>query len=318
MTRENGADGRIWIRQHVAPPAPIDTVIFDVDGVLWDTGDSFDTAVRETVDYFLRRYLGGENPYPVTTEELRIFRRAGGLNNDWDMTYTLIATRLAGRADIEQLAAESQGRGRPWAGSLLSGEPAVDYDTVVRIFNEIYWGSADFQRAYNEAPGYLADAPGCWHRETQLLPPTLIDDLRAAGVRHLGVATGRNQIELSTVLESSGLHQHIPDDAIITGDVLAKPDGRVLDRILANLAQLAASAGQAPPGAALFLGDTKDDLDAVLNYRKVTGEKARWIGAVAVVQPEEASFFQQAGSDAIIDHVALLPDLIDRVNVNRK
>jgi len=314
--KQNGVDRTIWIREHVAPPAPIDTVIFDVDGVLWDTGDSFDTAVRETVDYFLCRYLGRENPYPITAEELRAFRRAGGLNNDWDMTYTLIATRLAGRADIEQAAAESGGRGRAWAEELLPADPAVDYATVVRIFNEIYWGSADFLRAFGEPPHHVSDAPGCWHRETQLLPPTLIDDLRAAGVRHLGVATGRNQIELATVFESSGLHHHIPAEAVITGDVMAKPDGRVLDHVLVNLAQLATSAGAPLPGAALFLGDTKDDLDAVLNYRKVTGADARWIGAVAVVQREEEPFFQQAGSDAVINHVALLPELIDRVNKN--
>lgn len=308
--QQNGFDRTIWVKESSPPAIPIDTVIFDVDGVLWDTGDSFDTAVQQTVEYFLRHRFGRENERPVTTEELRSFRRAGGLNNDWDMTYTLLATRLAGRDDVAQAAAESGGRGRAWAETLVPSGLTIDYAQIVRVFDEIYWGAADYARCFGEPPCYVTDAPGCWHREQQLLPETLLDDLRRLGIRHFGIATGRNQVELSTVLESSGLHQQIPAEAIITSEILAKPDGRVLDWVLARLDQVASDAGSLPPGAALFCGDTKDDLDAVLNYRALAGAHARWIGAVAVVRPEEAAFFQRSGSDAVINHIDQLPALV--------
>jgi phosphoglycolate phosphatase-like HAD superfamily hydrolase len=169
-------------------------------------------------------------------------------------------------------------------------------------------------RCFGEDPRYVADAPGCWHREEQLLPVTLFDDLRSLGVHHFGIATGRSEFELATVLESSGLGQHIPVDAMLTGDVLAKPDGRVLDRVLSSLDGLASQAGRSQPGASLFCGDTKDDLDAVLNYRALKGNNARWIGAVAVVRPEEEEFFRRTGSDAVINHIADLPALIESFN----
>lgn len=306
----------MWTNSSVAVPAPIDTIIFDVDGVLWDTADSFDTAVQQTVDYFLTRQFGRPLLRPVTTEELRAFRRAGGLNNDWDMTYTLIATRLAGLDDFEQMAAASGGRGRAWAQTLLPQGTLIDYQQIVRVFDEIYWGAADFLRCFGENPRYVIDAPGCWHREEQLLPHTLLDDLRNLGVHHFGIATGRSRVELATVLESSGLDQHIPMEAMLTGDDLTKPDGRVLDRVLGSLDGLATRVGRSQPGATLFCGDTKDDLDAVLNYRALKGNDARWIGAVAVVRPEEEEFFRRTGSDAVINHIADLPALVE--NFNRK
>ncbi len=126
-----------WIRPQVTPPTPIDTIIFDVDGVLWDTADSFDTAVDVTVDYVLRHWFGRDNVRPVTTDELRTFRLAGGLNSDWDMSYTLIATRLAGRADFVADATESGGRGRTWAERVLPAEFELDYERLVRLFNEV-------------------------------------------------------------------------------------------------------------------------------------------------------------------------------------
>ena len=67
--QQNGFDRTIWVKESSPPAIPIDTVIFDVDGVLWDTGDSFDTAVQQTVEYFLRHRFGRENERPVTTEQ---------------------------------------------------------------------------------------------------------------------------------------------------------------------------------------------------------------------------------------------------------
>ena len=76
----------------------------------------------------------------------------------------------------------------------------LDYGRIVRIFNEIYWGAADFARCFGESPRYVTGAAGCWQREKQLLPESLLADLRALDVRHFGIATGRSQVELATVL----------------------------------------------------------------------------------------------------------------------
>ncbi len=77
----------------------------------------------------------------------------------------------------------------------------------------------------------------------------------------------------------------------------------------------AAESGQPPIRTALFCGDTMDDLQAVVNYRSLAhAETPVWVGAVAVVKAEDFAFFQQAGSDAAVTHVAQLPQIVDTVN----
>ncbi len=290
----------------------MDTVIFDVDGVLWDTGDSFDRAVAQVVDHVARHWFGMDPVPPVTREELRIFRRAGGLNNDWDMAYTLVALRLAGCHDPEQAAAESQGRGRAWAQELLPPGISLDYGRLVRLFNEVYWGHRDFRRLFGVVPCHVPDAPGTWHRERPLFSPDLFDRLRSRGIRHFGLATGRNRMELSTVLEASGLARLLAEEACITADVLQKPDGRVLVAALEGLSRVARVRGHPPPRAAIYCGDTADDVAVVHNYRDLAPAGAPPIHSVAVVSQEEADFFRDLGADAVIGHVDELPALLDR------
>ncbi len=118
-------DSTLWIRPTLTPPGPVDAVIFDVDGVLFETSGSFDAAVKATTRDVLTQIYGMTDPCPVTEAELRVFRKAGGLNNDWDMAYVLIALRLAGRAntpkELAAAAAESGGRGRDWAARSCPG-----------------------------------------------------------------------------------------------------------------------------------------------------------------------------------------------------
>ncbi len=305
----------IWIAPDLIPPAPIDAIIFDVDGVLWHTGGSYDEAARRTVQFILQTDYGVDAPVPVTDNELRQFRMAGGFNNDWDLSYAAIAVRLAGYADPSAVAAESGGHGRQWADSILPPGVKLDWERVRWVFDEIYWGEEMFRRLFHRPPETIRGAPGTWHREERLLPLDLLGRLRQMGVRHFGIATGRNRNELTTVFERSDLSQEIPATAIVTADELAKPDGRVLKMVLAGFAGTDATPGS-PPRAALFCGDTRDDLLAVLNYRKLTAqESARtWIGAVAVIPEEQDAFYQQAGSDAGIRHVAQLPALVEVLN----
>ncbi len=177
----------------------------------------------------------------MTEPELRVFRKAGGLNNDWDMAYTLIALRLAGRANSQKelaaAAAESGGRGRAWAAEILPRRVRLDYDLVVQIFNEYYWGAEQFERVFDLPARIEPPQPGLWQREVQLLPADLPERLRAAGVRAFGIATGRTQDELNLVFTPAGLDQFIPPAHIVTADTLSKPDGRVLERVLAAMQQ---------------------------------------------------------------------------------
>jgi HAD superfamily phosphatase len=81
-----------------------DVIVFDMDGVLVEVGESYREAIRETVYHFT-----GEM---VSNDLIQDFKSAGGWNNDWLLSQRLISDR---------------GKN-------------IDYGVVVAEFNRIFLG----------------------------------------------------------------------------------------------------------------------------------------------------------------------------------
>ncbi len=84
-------------------PRP-DVIVFDMDGVLVEVGESYREAIRETVLHFT-----GET---VSHDLIQDFKNQGGWNNDWLLSHRLIADRGA----------------------------KVEYADIVEYFNRIFLG----------------------------------------------------------------------------------------------------------------------------------------------------------------------------------
>ena len=69
----------------MSPNYPPDVIVFDMDGVLVEVGQSYREAIRETVLHFT-----GEL---ITHDEIQNFKNAGGWNNDWLLSQRLILNR---------------------------------------------------------------------------------------------------------------------------------------------------------------------------------------------------------------------------------
>lgn len=83
---------------------PRDLIIFDMDGVMVDTGNSYRLAIRGTYEAFSGKTL--------TPETVQAAKNRGGLNNDWDLTYYLL---------------EKDGI-------------SVTFNEIIDKFQELYWG----------------------------------------------------------------------------------------------------------------------------------------------------------------------------------
>lgn len=59
-----------------------DLIIFDMDGVLIDTSNSYRLAIKETYQYFSGK--------PLLKQSIQDAKNIGGLNNDWDLTLYLL------------------------------------------------------------------------------------------------------------------------------------------------------------------------------------------------------------------------------------
>jgi HAD superfamily hydrolase (TIGR01548 family) len=86
-----------WPIMKYPSPAPLDILVFDMDGVLIDVSESYRKTIAKTVQTYLETCLGfkkGSVPL-ITGEHIASFKVAGGFNNDWDLTCGLLLFLLS-------------------------------------------------------------------------------------------------------------------------------------------------------------------------------------------------------------------------------
>lgn len=308
----------IWQRPDLRFPEPFDSIFFDVDGILIRTTASFhatDIAVTEYVVEQIhgldwKKGEGQERASLVTLHDVDLFKQAGGYNNDWDMCYLLASlstarlrewrgTPLAERTTQEwaalSRAANLQGRGgRQWVEDTLPASARLDYGVIGDLYHEFYWGATEIRKRFGHEPRYLPDAKGLVHLEEFLYTSEFPRRLREAGIRHLGMITGRVGPEVDSALERieaySGERWW---DVVIPAHVCAKPNPQAL--------RMAIDAVGARGG--LYIGDTADDHDLVRNYRATHSDDEPHILAAMIVNPSEVELYQQRGVDFIVGSV---------------
>ena len=90
----------------------VDVIVFDCDGVLLDVRESYGKAVAWVTSFLVEAFTGVKLPETLFDERLSFaYKRTGGMNNDWDLTYALVMKVLASSPDaseIDELARRSQ------------------------------------------------------------------------------------------------------------------------------------------------------------------------------------------------------------------
>jgi HAD superfamily phosphatase len=317
-----------WKRPDLQFPTPFNTILFDVDGVLIKTIDSFHATDIATAEYVAGTIHGldwgrREGKTLVTHEDVIAFKQAGGYNNDWDMCYLLATlctarlrewkgTPLAERS-IEEWAALSrvanvEGHGgMEWVREVTPTSAQLDYNTIGDIYHEFYWGAAEIKKRFGYTPRYLLDFPGFVRNEEMNFPPDFFTNLRDEGIAYLGLITGRVGPEVDIALEMMEAHTGTRWwDVVISADICPKPDAHAL--------QLAITGIRGEVGGGLYIGDTGDDLDLVLNYRALKKESEPGMLAVMLVHEHEMATYQKRGADFIVgsvmDVTRCLPDSV--------
>lgn len=305
----------IWRRPDLRLPTPFDTIFFDIDGILIKTTESFRAADVAVAEYVAGSVFGldwgqREGKRLITLEDVNAFKQAGGYNNDWDMCYLLASlatarlrewkgTPLAARSSEEwaalSRAANLEGHGgAAWVDEVIPASARLDYSLIGGLYHEYYWGAEEYEKRFGIPPRYLPDAPGFVHRETMLFSPDLPTRLRDAGIRHMGMITGRVGPEVDIALER--LEAYCGSrwwDVVISAEQSPKPDPRAL--------QLAIDAVRTRGG--LYIGDTADDHDLVINYSAIRKSSDPEILAAMLVHEDEIALYRARGADIIVSHV---------------
>lgn len=314
----------LWQRPDLQFPQPFDTIFFDVDGILIKTTNSFHATDIEVAEYVVSKIHGldweqNSGQPLVTIQDVDLFKQAGGYNNDWDMCYLLASlftarlrewkgTPLAERstmewAELERIANLQGHGGREWVDTVIPASARYDYASIGDLYHEYYWGAEETRKRFGHEPRYLPNAEGLVHNEEMLYAPDFPRRLRAAGIQHLGMITGRVGPEVDSALERMEAYSGERWwDVVISADECPKPDPQAL--------RMAIAATKTRGG--LYIGDTADDCDLVLNYYadKRAGEPE--ILSAMLVPQEEIELYKARGSDLIVNLVEALLECLPK------
>jgi HAD superfamily hydrolase (TIGR01548 family) len=274
----------------------VDTVVVDVDGVLVDVHESFREAVRETV-VGTQRALGVVQPWHPTHDDIAVFKRAGGFNDDIDLSIALAAIGAAGRsADAAHIAraAEHNGGGLPALRIVAPELPRIKGREVLRIFDELYWGSGAGERA-DPVPA----SDGLINRERPLVDAAYPQALRDSGARSLALVSGRTPRELAAALQHIGWSR---DElcAVVTGDMVRKPDPACLDAVVQACAAT----------SIVYVGDVRDDWELVRRWREERPASSAPARCILVGNDEEMERYRPLGVDATVRATVDVPAIL--------
>ncbi|MDW8365774.1 MAG: hypothetical protein RMK49_08035 [Abditibacteriales bacterium] len=299
----------------------VEAVLLDVDGVIVNVAETFRVVVCEAAQFYCEQFLGFERDgrliYP---SEVELFKRAGGFNNDWDVTLAVVLLAIAKSLRYET---KNPRRLREWAPTLeeftdeiarrggglsvaeayvleyldsptLRRELSLQWNqrTIVQIFQEIYAGNQYCKRLYGFDPEHV-QSEGYVDKERVLLNPRLIPP----SVK-LGVLTGRTLEETRLVLQRADLTDLIPEGHWVThDDGVQKPDGRAL-ALLAERLRFR---------LAIYVGDTLDDWRTVCRYRELRGAgRSKVIGCLVLTGAAGAqnqTLFLEQGAEIVAPDV---------------
>ena len=284
----------------------VDAVVFDIDGVLVDDAASYRRAIRAT--------LWAHYGETISPAAIQSFKAAGGFNNDWELTDAAALWVLARRRGYPAAVAaytdaiSDAGGGLAGATEVLrqslteSAWAAVtaqwDPESIRCVFQHLYLGSDRY--AAIEGPPVWTDLPGYIDDERVLVTEATLTTLR--GAVELGVVTGRPAAEAAIALDRAGLS--VPRDRQVTMNdpFPGKPDPAGL---LAVCERLGAA-------HAVFVGDTRDDMEAARRADEMAAQRIDGIGVLTGGASGEAGrrTLEGAGASQVLDSVNELPRVL--------
>jgi HAD superfamily hydrolase (TIGR01548 family) len=286
----------------------IESIIFDLDGVLVDVANSYRRAILKSIE----RVHGVE----VDRDDIQRLKDAGGFNNDWDVTYALALLGLSERKS------ESFDRSA-WFRSIESGPGGIrgaraavedllssaDVENILeqwkrddlrRTFQELYLGSELYRDLEDGSPEL--DADGYINEEPVILDQSVRKTLE--NKYSLGVLTGRPRAEAEIALSRVGLE--LAEDHLMAMEDWdeSKPDPRGLMELNEILGS----------HSCVYIGDTLDDIRTAVQAESVDRERTYFaLGVLSGGLTGESGRkkYMNEGATDVLDTVNELPNWLD-------
>ena len=306
-----------------------DCVLFDIDGVLVDIRKSYNTAIKETVEYMLKFITGSPFQGLVTDQIILKFRQSGGFNNDTDTSYAITLATLAnppkniseGRKFLALVAESADESGRisvekflaiydidKWKKVLTYPAPVKD-SMLARVFDEIFYGPDLFRKQDHLEPKYWTIGRPLIKNDKLAVTVKTMKKLNKMFKGNLAIVSGRSRLAAEYSLKP--IIKYFNSDACVFLEdkkrEYAKPNPYAVKHAMKVMSSR----------TAIYVGDSVEDLLMARRAEKETGAKIAFVGIYGnSSEPGKTIYkFKQEGVEVILRSVNQLPNIINKVHL---
>jgi HAD superfamily hydrolase (TIGR01549 family) len=305
-------------------------IIFDIDGTLIDTRESYNKSIKKTVQ-FLVKYIdiSKENLGKIVSDELIFkFRKSGMFNNDIDTSYALVLSILCGppkKSDllffIENIAQNASSKGiksvenylKDYSESrlkqikkLLRYPGDVNTSIIARVFDEYFYGPQLFKKQHGTNSKYYSGRP-LIENDILLATNSTLKKISNMFDMRTGIVSGRSRIAAEYSLKS------VFKFFDMKGSVYLEDEKREMGK--PNPSALIKSVKSFGVSNAFYVGDSAEDLFMVQRARKISNLDIKLIGVCAsnASSNQIRSLFTSNGTSLIVKNINELPNILNKV-----
>jgi len=304
----------------------LDSVIFDCDGVLIDISNSYDLAIKKTVDFVLKKMANIDQPNIVSTQMIDGFKTTGGFNDEVDVTYSLILSVVAAKK-LDRNASEFifdviKNADQTGISSVETYLNKLDMDIseirkqlaypgqhdtnpLYSVFDEIFYGADLYYELYNRKPQFFNDK-GLIDNDIVLVKKELIEKLRKKFGKKISIVSGRGFISTKYSLKKLLDEFDLKNSRFLEDEPreFTKPNPQSLVSSIKGLESL----------CCMFVGDSIED---IMMARKADelGNKTIFCAIYGTSKDPETkrNLFEQKNADIILESIDLIPKTLNLV-----
>jgi HAD superfamily phosphatase len=299
--------------------------LFDIDGVLIDVRKSYNLAIKQTVDFVVKRMTGASCARRLVSDTLLLkFKQTGGFNNEIDMSYAIILALMSlpfgesvhaktdflftvaenadetGMLSVEEYLSSlyPTSRIKKLKEDLVYPAP-VGKSLLATVFDELFYGPTLFQKQHNMRPRYYHGKPLIENDKIVIREKT-IKLISKKFRENLALISGRSQI--------AAQHSLKPIFNIFNSSASVFLEDENREHWKPNPYSLKKAMKHLGAKTALYVGDSIEDLNMARKAETETDVKILFIGVYGCsVRPQEMiRKFKDNHADIIIKNVNCL------------
>lgn len=304
----------------------LDAIIFDCDGVLIDVSNSYDLAIKKTVDFVANKIATINKSLLVTTEMIDSFKKTGGFNDEVNVTYVMILAAVASEktgknfSDLVFEAAKNADQTGIKSVEVYLDSIKIDLTDIKTklvypakrfesplssIFDEIFYGTDLYIQLYRRSPKFF-NGNGLIENDIVLVTKNLLDELRQRFGKKISIVTGRGVISARHSLENLFYEFDLKNSKFLEDEPreMAKPNPQSL---ISSIKGMGAS-------CPMFVGDSMEDF-IMAHKAEESGNPTLFCGIYGTSKDHETkrNFFEQKGADMVLESIHLLPKALNLV-----